>query len=372
MVLVWLFLFQFSAILLQGCLSERSSVNSFDAHLDIIHEVQATGVMLLQLNAKEATAAGNARSFTQHVNTTLMEQLHSAHAGSASIDAPVTKASKVAEESLNNATPFHPRSTYRLPYTFGNIRLIPSKKVLVCACAKCGSTSLYEFIYRRMFGKPWKYTDGPWVQDVSLRWEDQLVEVNASMALNFIHNSEGHSFAFVRDPRERLISAWKSKVACGDRSCWHTDVQSRNSIVASLLALAGKTRNADCLSFNEFVDTMYLIDLQGKSSLLDQHLLPQHLGCFKDVPLEKWSMVRDIADRYAASELGVDLGDLHASSFPKDHMSVSGRCTEEVGVAAAKKLDAITKAEYLGLGMDPQSHQTQLTWLRHALGAEAK
>merc|ERR1740115_54996 len=48
-----------------------------------------------------------------------------------------------------------------------------------------------------------------------------------------------YSFALVRDPKERLISAWKSKIACGGE--YHTDFDTRQWMVSELRLLANMT-----------------------------------------------------------------------------------------------------------------------------------
>ena len=104
------------------------------------------------------------------------------------------------------------------------------RTVTLCTCAKCGSTSLYQTLYSILHGKSWDFNDPPWVQrlDYSQRWTN----VNASRTTRW--NTTNDSIAFVRDPKERIISAWKSKVGCHD----NTD-SGRARIVPNLLDFAG-------------------------------------------------------------------------------------------------------------------------------------
>ena len=45
------------------------------------------------------------------------------------------------------------------------------------------------------------------------------------------------------------------------------------------------------------------IHTQGNEGLLDPHFLPQHLGCFKDIPPSMWTVVTTIADPNARCSL---------------------------------------------------------------------
>lgn len=227
----------------------------------------------------------------------------------------------------------------------------PKYNVVVCACAKCGCTSFADFIYNTIFGRQWDYSGPPWIMDNSDRWEGQREFITTESASTFMQNPEVFSLAIVRDPIERVQSAWKSKVAC-DEEGYTTDVSGRDKFVPALLALAGNTSEALCLSFPDFVDTLLSVHVQGKDSALNPHFLPQHLDCFKDFPVSKWSMVTNISDSAAAKELGRQLGNTTASSFPHSHQSSAPDSPELlVSETVRRRLDFITKAEYMALGM---------------------
>mmetsp|Transcript_34550 Transcript_34550/g.64516 ORF Transcript_34550/g.64516 Transcript_34550/m.64516 type:complete len:573 (-) Transcript_34550:28-1746(-) len=235
------------------------------------------------------------------------------------------------------------------------IFFFPQKNVVTCACSKCGSTSMYKFVYKSLFGKDWQWWNWPWPQEDTKdpdRWEGQRQSIDATSALALMDKREVFSFTLVRDPQERLISSWKSKVSC-DESCWKTDVTDRARLVPELLATVGNLSKVSCLSFDDFVETLHQAHSQGKAGILNRHFIPQHLDCFLDIPKGKWSKVVKVEDSDAARDLGAQFGNMSASSFPRIHGSHMNCSFPPPAHATAKKLEAITKAEYLALGLKP-------------------
>lgn len=236
--------------------------------------------------------------------------------------------------------------------------IFPQKNVVTCACDKCGSTSMYKFVYKSLFGKDWKWWNWPWpqedVQDPD-RWEGQRRSIDPASALALMEKSQVFSYALIRDPKERLISSWKSKVSC-DADCWKTDTSDREKIVPELLATVGNLSKVECLSFDEFIDTLHRAHSQGKAGILNNHFIPQHLDCFLNIPMSKWSKVIKVSDPEAAKDLGAQLGNKSATDFPIFHYSrqtdIHQNCTfASLDRATAEKLEAITKAEYDALGL---------------------
>lgn len=245
------------------------------------------------------------------------------------------------------------------------LKLVPEKSVVFCSCAKCGSTSMYKFVYSSLFGKDWRWKNQPYVHSISPRWKGKVKIIDANSASDLMGTSNAFSIALVRDPRERLISSWKSKVAC-DAKCWHTDVFDRPQLVRGLLRLAGNIDGLECLSFSEYVQTLHTIHLFGKAEFLDPHFLPQNLACLKDIPFQKWSMVAKADDPQAAKELAAHLGGTN-SSFPQTHSSGQD-CMEPIsGIDIVDKLNEITQMEYATLHMNPGLHN-DISWLEQALG----
>lgn len=224
---------------------------------------------------------------------------------------------------------------------------MPKERVLVCSCAKCGSTSLYDFVYNEVFGRPWNHTGPPFIQDVTAsRWAGKFKLLSRNETEGLITHNDTFSFALVRDPKKRIISAWKSKIACD--SNWGTDVRDREGIVPKLLTLANRT-NASCLSLYGFLDAVHAVHKAGKARELNSHFRPQHLGCFRHFPPQMWRKVVSITDAGAAAELAYRFGDNNKPDFPHAHTS-NEKGTITISPAAMRMLDAITEEEYKALG----------------------
>ena len=118
-----------------------------------------------------------------------------------------------------NLFEYLPESTdIRQPYP-EYFQYLPDANVALCSCLKCGSTSFFALAYKTLFGKEWPYQGRPWVQEVySDRWEGKVTTIS----VDEMKKKNVTSIALLRDPKERLISAWKSKVAC-DEDAWNTD-----------------------------------------------------------------------------------------------------------------------------------------------------
>lgn len=228
---------------------------------------------------------------------------------------------------------------------------MPEEKVLICTCAKCGSTSMYEFVYREAMGHDWNYTNQPYVQDVSSeRWAGKFKSLSREAAQEIMASNETLSFALVRDPRQRLISSWKSKAAC-DGGPWGTDKPDRARIVPKLLALAGK-EPVDCLSFDTFMEAINDVHRMGKAHELNAHFVPQQYDCFRDFPPSQWSLVASVKDNAAAALLAKRFGDQSNPPFPQKHSSPQ---SEELLISDQAKLilQQVTAPEYSALGIEP-------------------
>lgn len=225
---------------------------------------------------------------------------------------------------------------------------MPKEKVLVCGCAKCGSTSLYDFMYKEAFGQAWNYSGPPFIQDVTAsRWAGKfqlLLKNETEMLLN---KSDTFSFALIRDPKKRIISAWKSKIACD--GSWGTDVRDREGIVPKLLMLANRS-NASCLSLYSFLDAVNAVHKAGRAKELNSHFRPQNLGCFRHFPPHQWRKVVSIGEAGAAKELAARFGDLNQTDFPHAHKSNEMEPIT-ISPAAMRLLDEVTEAEYKALGL---------------------
>lgn len=224
------------------------------------------------------------------------------------------------------------------------MRYMPDRNLVICGCGKCGSTSMYGYIYTQLHGHSFQDEHGPagpYVQEVfSKRWKDAFQLVLDNDTQDALMKSE-FSFALIRDPKERIISAWKSKVACSDG--FQTDQDDRNEFVPAVLRLANRWGNkATCLDLTTFVE--YLRDIQqlGRAQYLDRHFLPQNHGCFRRFPPEKWSKVTPIGAPGAFAELANVLGSKDGTA-PESHSSEAKLLVTK---SLAKLLDEVTADEY--------------------------
>jgi len=58
-----------------------------------------------------------------------------------------------------------------------------------------------------------------------------------------------------------------------------------------------------CLDLSEYLAVLSQIHVQGREGSLESHFLPQHLGCFKDVPPSTWTVVTTISGPNALCSL---------------------------------------------------------------------
>jgi len=218
----------------------------------------------------------------------------------------------------------------------------PFYDTAVCACAKCGSTTFYHFIYSKLFGHEWNYTGSPYVQGVSsLRWEGQILQIDAEK-LRKIKNK----FAVMRDPKERLISSWKSKVACGSE--WGTDSHDRDWFVPELRSLAGLS-SATCLNFLQFMKTLQVVHQADRANKLNSHFLPQQFSCFRHLKPNEWSQAASLSDKAFVSGLSNSLGDYSTREFNHSHTS-NPDLILAIGEEENMILNEVTQKEYEWLG----------------------
>jgi len=187
------------------------------------------------------------------------------------------------------------------------LRYMKSRDVAICACAKCGSTSLWTWLFenefRHSFHSDIHRTDRSIsVQDVEKDPWHGKVDVVEDKASQDEIMQKAFTFALVRDPKERLVSSWKSKVACGDRDDYGTDVGGRETLVRNLKELwgrddeqLGRKKHKDCLKLKDFVRIILDIYHDGQAHNLNGHFMPQDKACFAHQPPTKWSQVSDIA-----------------------------------------------------------------------------
>jgi len=142
------------------------------------------------------------------------------------------------------------------------------------------------------------YRGPPWIHDLSNKklWTN----IQAKQKRDWSNFEKQDSFALIRDPKERIVSAWKSKVGCDTKA----DIDDHRVLVPFLLNLAGSNITArvdssggfPCLDFSDNLAVLSQIHTQGKEGFLENLFLPQHLGCFKYAPPSMWTAVMTITD----------------------------------------------------------------------------
>eukprot|EP00450_Noctiluca_scintillans_P012476 CAMPEP_0194486222 /NCGR_PEP_ID=MMETSP0253-20130528/6958_1 /TAXON_ID=2966 /ORGANISM="Noctiluca scintillans" /LENGTH=284 /DNA_ID=CAMNT_0039326293 /DNA_START=73 /DNA_END=927 /DNA_ORIENTATION=+ len=246
-------------------------------------------------------------------------------------------------------------SDIRQPYP-AYFEYLPDANVALCACLKCGSTSFYALAYKTLFGKEWPYQGLPWVQEVySDRWEGKVTTIS----VDEMKKKKVTSIALLRDPKERLISAWKSKVAC-DEDAWNTDKFERQNVVDNLLLLANRSQGENCMHMEQFLGVLHDIHEAGNDWMLNWHFLPQQFGCLYHLAPHEWTVASTINDPNLASSLSVALGGPADVSMPYEHST--GHRTVDVSEKAQRLLDYVTRKEYAVLGhhlASSESHKTE-------------
>ena len=180
------------------------------------------------------------------------------------------------------------------------------EKAVVCGCYKCGTTSFYFFLFQQIFDRSYSNTTleenggKPWWPHKTERkvWQGAFEEpIPVKEAKGELSSPDTFSIAIVREPISRLVSAWKNRFAC-DEKTWGTSVGGRTWITKELLELSEmplpkhiEENSKYCLEFPEFVEALRLVYEEGDQDWLDMHILPQHLHCFRTVDPSDWTHI---------------------------------------------------------------------------------
>ena len=171
------------------------------------------------------------------------------------------------------------------------LRIRYSSRVLViCAFAKAGTTSVFSFLYISVVGRPYVRQSAAFyntcgvhrnhschfAQDVG-SWPNHRSSATYQ-ALSHAQNASTRVFYIVRDPLDRYVSAYRSKVMCGTNE--DIDKHDRDKIVPGLVRLSqtgGREGygNKKCLSWLEFVTCLLAVHKTNRTASLDAHFSPQ-------------------------------------------------------------------------------------------------
>merc|ERR1719343_159460 len=242
------------------------------------------------------------------------------------------------------------------------MRYMPKQNIVMCGCGKCGSTSMLEYTYDQLFPSTWvdtwKGKGPPYVQEVlSEKWSidgKQVFQQISDKKKQEQIMKKAFSFALIRDPKERLVSAWKSKLACEnwygvdlyDRAHYDGYWHQYRGFVAQVQRLRGQDENITCMSLEMFAEALLDIKKLGRSSYLDRHFLAQDLGCFYRFPPNKWTKVTTIKAEGGFQQLAKQLGSKNSTIYSM-HGSPS---RVMVTPRALQLLDEVTADEYKMLG----------------------
>jgi len=228
---------------------------------------------------------------------------------------------------------------------------MPAYNFIPCGCAKCGTTAMLNFIYSRTFSHDWPYltdADHKDIHNVFAWWWERKHVPQFELVWDWNKQQElmrtAYSMAIVRDPMSRLISSWKSKIQCGSgpgRGDPH-----RADFVAQLRALQGLDTNERCLELEDFAEALHQIHDNGDAKYLNDHFLPQHLGCFYTYHPEQWSKVIEIDHE--------DTFKLMAGRFNSTNLTLPGKHSSSTKIQVSQKayylLKLVTAKEYEVLG----------------------
>lgn len=173
--------------------------------------------------------------------------------------------------------------------------------VWLCACAKCGSTSMMASLHEAIVGRHFiKLNERSSVQD----WQNWDIDKSGPWHLNIDAPAEGTSKVALwvsRDPLERYFSAFRDKVMCCDPTITETQGATRvpcmrdkahaPPVLASLLrwsimAMGTKVQPEvlPCLYFTEYAKALRRVHEKGLQGKLDDHVKPQNRMCGVFIP----------------------------------------------------------------------------------------
>jgi len=246
-----------------------------------------------------------------------------------------------------------------------HVDYINGKDLVVCACANCGATAMYRWLYEALMDQNCSDTD------VDNRFcTRQDLTFNGKSTASFLDEQFNSSFsiALIRDPETRLIAAWKDKLACGLREdAADARQKTRKSYGEDLFKLEGKDREFttdeksgedNCVTLDDFSEILYNIHKANKDDELDQAFRGQDQLCFAKHPADEWSAVTTIDDDDAIEKMSAKVDSKKTFDFAKrDWLGVNPKEHEDkvkmpkLSDKAKERMGTITEKEHKALDM---------------------
>lgn len=126
-----------------------------------------------------------------------------------------------------------------LPLQFGNAKMfyIPSTNTVMCACKKCGTTALLQWLFKSVFGREFveDWRKGRWIKNLDdPQWEHRLIDLSDThmdpaerrkyiQQINEtifqethdeVDDQAGYAIAIIRDPVARIMASYRAGLAC--------------------------------------------------------------------------------------------------------------------------------------------------------------
>ena len=143
----------------------------------------------------------------------------------------------------------------------------------ICSCAKCGSSMLSHALFFMVMGTRWSHQGKPWVHDYANWNVSNVTDSNAPGSLHIIVH---------RDPVERYISAYHSKLKCCEgstnRPCFQDAGYGGGSLsLHRCLGVGGRV--PPCMNMSAYVAALATCHARRMQAEMDVHFRPQDFAC---------------------------------------------------------------------------------------------
>mmetsp|Transcript_22706 Transcript_22706/g.66923 ORF Transcript_22706/g.66923 Transcript_22706/m.66923 type:complete len:274 (-) Transcript_22706:143-964(-) len=228
------------------------------------------------------------------------------------------------------------------------------KTLTACYCAKCGSSALLQAFHVAMTGS--EFVDG--VTGKDLHQIDSWSVKGARTVRPLPIASDVHVH-LVRDPFDRYVSAFHSKVRCCPGASQPCFPDEGGHLVRHLLKLSGNSSDAECMHMDGYAKALSRIHRQGAEAVrsINQHFKPQHLICRMPIS-SKTLLLRGPISRVAAPLLNASEGYNFTGSggrivIKRTHATFRDYSMYQVTPEARHMLCEVSGPEYFALHLQP-------------------